>query len=153
MRTPQLGSVSTGTLRTEDLLDAIIGEADYLFGADYLDTHAGSNDWIVKPLTAAKAITDYDSSQSFRNWSEDAGYAIDELIDALNEYAPPHVRFGAHDGDGADFGWWPVDFDGCELVSLDTKSVDVSCGLLVEVNDHGNITVQKLGGEIIWACV
>lgn len=156
MRTPQLGSVSTGTLRTEDLLDAIIGEADYLFGADYLDTHADSNDWIVKPLTAAKAITDYDS--------EDAGYALDELIDALNEYAPPHVRFGAHDGDGADFGWWPVDFDGCELVSLnnlkdnvalsyDTKSVDVSCGLLVEVNDHGNTTVQKLGGEIIWACV
>ena len=76
MQAVQLGSISTGTLRTEDLLDAVIGEADYLFGADYLDTHKDSNDWIIKPLIDAKAVTDYDS--------EDAGYILDDLIDALN---------------------------------------------------------------------
>ena len=110
MQTVQLGSISTGTLRTEDLMDALIGEVEYLFGADYLDTHKDSNDWIVKPLIAAKAVTDYDS--------EDAGYILDELIDALNEYAPPHVSLGMHPGDGADLGWWPTDFDGCDTVAV-----------------------------------
>jgi hypothetical protein len=32
MRTPTLGSISTGTLRTEDLMHAVIGEVEYLFG-------------------------------------------------------------------------------------------------------------------------
>jgi len=158
MRKIQLGSVSTGTLRTEDLLNAVIGETDYLFGinGDYLETHGDDDGWIAKPLRIAKTITDFDS--------ENAGYALDELIDALNEYAPVHMRFGAHDGDGAAFGWWTTDFDDCELVSLnnlkdhlalsyDTKQVDVSCNLLVEVNDHGNMTVKELGGKVIWDCV
>jgi hypothetical protein len=152
MRKVQLGSISTGTLRTEDLLDAVIGEVDYLFGlnGDYLASH-GDDEWIGKPLRIAKAITDFDS--------DDAGYALDELIDALNEYAPPHVHFGAHEGDGADYGWWPTGFDGCDTVQVDEGSngegtfVDTDCNLYVEVNDHGNMTVKALGGEVIWDCV
>ena len=97
MRTPQIGSVSTGTLRTEDLLDAVIGEAEYLSGST-----ASMSKTLRKAYDAANAITDYDS--------EDAGYALEELIDALNEYAPPHMHFGTLEGDGAHFGWWPTDF-------------------------------------------
>ena len=151
MQAVQLGSISTGTLRTEDLLDAVIGEADYLFGADYLDTHKDSNDWIIKPLIDAKAVTDYDS--------EDAGYILDDLIDALNEYAPPHVALGMHPSDGADLGWWAGDFDGCDTVPVgqgpngEGTFVDKDCGLYVEVNDHGNTIVKQLGGDVIWSAV
>jgi hypothetical protein len=151
MRTPTLGSISTGTLRTEDLLHAVIGEVEYLFGADYIETHKDANDWIIKPLIAAKAVTDYDS--------DDAGFILDELIDALNEYAPAHVSLGMHPGDGADLGWWPGDFDGCDTVPVDQGPngdgafIDTECGLYVEINDHGNTTVKQLGGDVIWAAV
>jgi hypothetical protein len=142
MRKIQLGSISTGTLRTEDLLDAVIGEAGLLVPV---------SPTLETAYNAAVAITDYDS--------DDAGYALDELIDALNEYAPPHVNLGMNEGDGADFGWWPVDFDGCDTVPINQGNngegtfVDTECKLYVEISDHGNTTVRQLGGEIIWDCV
>jgi hypothetical protein len=155
MQTVQLGSISTGTLRTEDLMDALIGEAVYLFGP--LDgterrplAHWGEmNAALRKAYNDADAITDYDS--------EDAGYILDELIDALNEYAPAHVDLRSLDGDPSDFGWFGRDFDGCDTVPInkalygDGKFVDLECELIVEINDHGNTTVRAMGGDVIWA--
>ena len=143
-----LGSISTGTLRTEDLLNAVIGEVEYLFGSS-----ASMDKTIKKAYKSAKAITDFDS--------DDAGYALDELIDALQYLAPPHVAFGMHPGDGADLGWWGGDFDGCDKTnigwtrshSLERTFIDTDCKLLVEINDHGNTTVKQLGGDVIWASV
>jgi hypothetical protein len=143
MRKIQLGPISSDTTRTEDLLDAVIGETEHLFGA-----HANMPTELRKAEGAAVAITNYDS--------EDAGYALDELIDALDEYAPPHVRLGMNEGDGADFGWWATDFEGCHTVPInfgnhgENTFVDTECQLYVEVNDHGNTTVRQLGGDIIW---
>jgi len=145
MQTVQLGSISTGTLRTEDLLDAVIGEVEYLF-----KNWGEMNAALRKAYNDAKAVTDYDS--------DDAGYILDELIDALNEYAPAHVSLGMHPGDGADLGWWPTDFDGCDTVTIypfrgERTFVDTECKLFVEINDHGNTTVKQLGGDVIWATV
>lgn len=36
---------------------------------------------------------------------------VDEMFDALNEFSPEGHYFGAHEGDGSDFGYWPVDAD------------------------------------------
>jgi len=33
------------------------------------------------------------------------------LMDSLDSFAPPGMQFGAHPGDGSDFGWWPVEED------------------------------------------
>ena len=93
-------------------------------------------------------------------WESDTAHEImDELFQRLDECAPPHVQFSAHEGDGADYGWWPTDFDGCHTVTIsdlpgqDQIFVDTECDLLVSINDHGNITVQELGGNVIWTCV
>ena len=158
MRTPTLGSISTGTLRTEDLLDAVIVEVEYLFGPRLIwPPNEPVKNWgemsvaLRKAYSAAKAVMDYDS--------EDAGYILDELIDALNEYAPPHVYLGMHEGDGADLGWWASDFDGCDTTPVgqgpngEGTFVDKDCGLYVELNDHGNTTVKQLGGDVIWSAV
>jgi hypothetical protein len=34
-----------------------------------------------------------------------------DLMDKLDEYSPKGMRFGAHEGDGSDFGWWPQETD------------------------------------------
>jgi len=140
MRKIQIGSVSTGTLRTEDLLNAVIGEIKYL-------EIPGTQEI----LDEASAITDFDAENSV--------FILEELFEKLNEYAPPHMQFGAHDGDGADFGWWPTDFENCHTVSIDQGKngegtfIDTECNLYVETNDHGNMTVKELGGAVIWDCV
>ena len=35
--------------------------------------------------------------------------AVGALMGAINDYAPEGFYFGAHPGDGADFGWWEVE--------------------------------------------
>ena len=45
---------------------------------------------------------------------QDAAHNIGELIDLLNEDLPEGMYFGAHPGDGADYGYWmnpDEDFD------------------------------------------
>ena len=97
---------------------------------------------------------------SLPDWDSDkAQWLMESLFDELDNHAPLHVRFGSHDGDGADFGFWPTDFDDCPRITIDQGKngdhtfVDTECNLLVETNDHGNTTVRELGGEIIWDCV
>jgi hypothetical protein len=41
--------------------------------------------------------------------SEDSDELLTQLFDALNACAPEGHYFGAHSGDGSDFGFWPVD--------------------------------------------
>ena len=33
----------------------------------------------------------------------------EELFDTLNNYAPEGYYFGAHEGDGSDFGYWKIE--------------------------------------------
>lgn len=90
------GSVSSGTLRTEDLAPAFIAE---------LRRH-----W---PEKATELEAAWDRGEGA--WDvvgDEPEQVVSELIDALNEVAPEGYYFGAHWGDGADFGWWPGEDDG-----------------------------------------
>lgn len=40
---------------------------------------------------------------------EVASWLVEELIETLNQYAPEGYYFGAHVGDGSDFGFWPLE--------------------------------------------
>jgi hypothetical protein len=87
-----LGTVSHGTLRTEDLLSAFSSELSCIGPTD--PEH-------VTLLIAVESVTDFDG--------EEASDLVNDLADALNEYAPDGCYFGAHDGDGSDFGFWSLD--------------------------------------------
>jgi len=35
---------------------------------------------------------------------------LEDLFDLLSELSPPHHYFGSHPGDGALYGYWPVEY-------------------------------------------
>ncbi len=91
------GTVSHGTLREEDLVPA------------FLDVLRDLN-----PERAAKFESDYaEAITSLQEGLEHPyiEHMVPELEDALQEAAPEGYRFGAIEGDGADFGFWQVDSD------------------------------------------
>lgn len=138
----QFGSIVSGTHRNEDLIPAFAAELAYL------DT---SKQW-DKLVSEAEALEDFDS--------EKAGFILETLCEALNDFAPPYAYFGAHLGDGSDFGFWLSDdlercFDGLKV--SDTSEVpDDYTGEVLHVNDHGNLTLYVANaGKLseIWGVV
>lgn len=73
----ELGTVIHSTLRPEDLIPAFRKE---------LKRHT-------------------DDIPRFENGDDVLEY-INDLIEALNEHAPPYCYFGTHYGDSSDFGFW-----------------------------------------------
>jgi hypothetical protein len=142
---PGIGSISSGTMRPEDLIPVF---------ADHLRRLRGS---------LPRAI--YDGIRALRGDldSEDAADILSDLADALGEYAPPYFYFGAHPGDGANYGFWLSeswqqdirDSGGLEVKDTADVPADYS-GEVLHVNDHGNATLYAATrGKLreIWAVV
>jgi hypothetical protein len=151
----QVGSISTGTLRPEDLLPTFARE---------LERHAPDHALV----TAANDILDRLPDE----W--DGGGAselINDIQDALQEHCPPFVTFGSHPGDGADFGFWP-DMESLEeamqyvqifpdevqadygVINTDPEYLTLPAeGVIVHVTDHGNVTVMDMDRNVLWAVV
>lgn len=112
----QLGSISTGTLRTEDLLQAFTAKLIELGNPPDIDD-------------------------------------VDAMQDALQALCPPFVYFGAHPGDGADFGFWPdaealAEYLSDALLREYVYKLDV----IIEVCP-GNVTVMNSDRQILWSTV
>src|SRR5690606_738190 len=99
-------SLSWGTMRTPDLYDAFI---------PFLEEH--------DPKTAEEIKTEYvdvinaiEEAQKegeiyFHSYVNNEEFLMEALFDALNEISPDGCYFGAHPGDGADYGFWSVEED------------------------------------------
>jgi DNA repair protein RadC len=103
MTNPDPGSVISGTLRPQDLIPAFL---DVL--RDVAPAHDEQITAAAFPLPPAFALED-DTSDWWT--SEQATDLLAELLDLLDEHAPDGHYFGAHPGDGADYGFWPIDDD------------------------------------------
>lgn len=129
-RTYTFGSISHGTMRDEDLIDAFSSELHYL---------AKANKRIKEFRALLKECESYAP--------DDAPDIVNDLFDALQELAPPYFYFGAHPGDGSDYGFWMYgdmqsDFDGLQV--SDTSEVPRGySGEVLHVNDHGNMTLYR----------
>jgi len=156
----QLGSISTGTLRQQDLLSAFAQTLSSLestkfyaeVGPDSLELYHGSE--LVRQAPAMLDALDNTTAVSNPYVAE----YLDWLTDALNELCPPFVYFGTLEGDGADFGFWPDIETIQEIVNIAEcdASQGISCpddGVIVQVSDHGNVTVMDMERNVLWSAV
>jgi len=142
-----VGSISHGTHRASDLIDAYAYELRCFRGnvgdgrltaqeAVLLDMCDG---WL-ETATGEDAMPDEDAAQTL----------LDDLCEALESRAPAYCYFGALEGDGADFGFWPCLEQIEELPRVensdDAKALGEDCAF---VNDHGNVTVFSGDGLVI----
>lgn len=143
-----IGSISIGTLRDEDLLETFAFELKYQIQRNRSCKLIGLP---AKRKLAEEALRSHES--------EFADELVQELIDALNDFAPPYAYFGALEGDGADFGFWPepgiVDSD--EVLPRFSEAPAGFSGDCLLINDHGNVTCCHINGNgkttVYWSCV
>lgn len=96
-----VGTVISGTLRPQDLIPEFFNELKRVDMDAYAQTIM--NNYRVPAYV-------FDEGNDSEWWdSEDAMWMLESLIDALNDAAPEGYYFGAHEGDGADFGWWEIE--------------------------------------------
>ena len=146
MRTASFGSISSGTMRPEDLIPEFVSELRALRGALPRDLYQLARQYEAGTL-------DGDGRDRL----------LDGLFDALNDYAPAYGYFGAHPGDGADYGFWLYEdfqqdiLDNGGLVVDDLSAVPRAYrGEVLHINDHGNATLYcatSRGLREVWAVV
>lgn len=88
------GTVSEGTLDPNELIPKFLAVLDSL-----------------DPAEAALIRADAEALGRGEADGYDELDLLAELEDALNDCAPEGYYFGAHWGDGADFGFWPEEND------------------------------------------
>jgi hypothetical protein len=146
-----LGSISHGTLKSEDLACAI---ADALASVGHAESEL-----LMRELRGVA-----------NGNVEDGGEIVSDGIDAMQEHCPAYCYAGMHEGDGSDLGIW---FDhnafeeACrdgeilkvsdlsELDDMDKESI-VSHNYIAHVSDHGNVTLYGIHVTVtapIWAIV
>tara|TARA_R110000751_G_scaffold28003_3_gene73460 strand:+ start:996 stop:1316 length:321 start_codon:yes stop_codon:yes gene_type:complete len=102
--TPELGTISHGTMRLPDVIPCFLAALwsidpqrhDALIAAQPSGTRAR----MQRPHIL-------DSDPWWR--SDDADELLVDLFDALDGVAPEGTYFGAHEGDGSDYGFWPIE--------------------------------------------
>ncbi len=108
-----IGSISTGTLRPEDLIPRFLDVLVQLNPEAAVGIAKKNKDVIELEYGAklnADIKTDRDAMAVFH---EDLALMMEELWEAIDENMPKGYYFGTTEGDGADFGIWavPVDLD------------------------------------------
>jgi hypothetical protein len=95
------GTISHGTLRTQDLVRAFLAELRRV--------HPSGYDQLMMPGCGFSAFPDYADDDDSHEWwqSESADWLLESITDELAACAPRGLYFGTLEGDGSDFGWWP----------------------------------------------
>lgn len=144
MHAATVGSISHGTMRTVDLLDSFAAELAYL------------NPELVLADEAIRLLAEYALADEAGiipdELEESAADMVEHLFVELDELAPPYCYFGASEGDGSDYGFWPSMEAIAELPRV-ADPADVPEGGTGEdvayANDHGNVTVYGADGTVL----
>jgi hypothetical protein len=171
-----IGSVSSATMRPEDLIPTFTAELEYQLkhGPRVSRETRKAHTALAREINARMESEDYYDSES-------ADFDLESLSDALDAYAGPYFYFGAHPGDGCDYGFWlSEDWDqdfvdamhnGKEALRKPWAEEDYPGGIRVSdladvpkwfrgevavVNDHGNCALYVKTARtlrVIWEVV
>jgi len=162
-----IGTVSHGTLRDADLIESFASELDHLIqrNADEWcsDDDRKTRDGFVNTVWDARELLD-DDGEVVNGRESDASDMVGALMECLEYFAAPYCSFGATEGDGSDFGFWPsiesvndAVRDGDLLQVGDTSDIPSDyVGEVCHVSDHGNVTlysVENGNARELWAAV
>ena len=92
-------SISHGTMRTQDLIQTFLDALSEYHPEAYAQMMS-----CAFPPVPSYVMDEGDSSEWWN--SEEAHYLLAELFGALDCCAPEGYYFGAHIGDGSDYGFW-----------------------------------------------
>lgn len=157
-RTLRIGSISTGTLRPEDILPELF------YAGQQIRMSSGARQ------TLRKLEREFDA----RSEPESLSDIMDEALSVLEDYTPDYCYLGSHPGDGADLGVWPSEEllsgtdDAGDVYRSDRLPGDARPAALrrdddyndepywLHVNDHGNATLYRRAGRRwinVWSVV
>jgi hypothetical protein len=145
MKTAEIGTIIQGTLLVGDLIEAFTDELKRL---DYDNEH----EELIRECEAFENLHDSDADL------DKADDLIADLTDALQDAAPDFCYFGAHEGDGSDFGFWICDdslresiHDGTVVMRDDGQRFAKDMPeYLYHVSNHGNPTLYKITLTLVW---
>jgi hypothetical protein len=160
------GSVSEGTLKQDELLMKFLHTLQWHMmqnkEALALPESDDTRNWLLQIERDAQACFDEDGNL-IPEKEDDACELITALSDALETFAPPYSYFGAHVGDGADFGFWPIDPEEIKEQVEFSSRVDQEYpaadfrGEWLHINERGNCTLyvrEENGADReIWSLV
>lgn len=166
MATPSFGTVSHGTLKPSDLL---LSFSHVLENLAKTDSDVERKNASIQLLADLKAVRDRCGSLENLGNTDEAHEFLDDFFDLLNEYAPPYAYFGALEGDGSDFGFWPAMTALEEAAAAEDGVLKLEAGepwpsketlddcevnYIMEVSDHGNVTLYSSSTRReIWSVV
>jgi len=165
--TLEIGSISTGSLRVQDVLPAVLDALGDLRLSRYergqvlkIQGHWDrAPDDLDNPCQCGRCSGVKGNGDSAR-WCLELD--LNEILfDIVNAHCPDYCYFGSHPGDGADFGVWPCEevlepgpqggYDG--LVYRSTRycngpgePVPPEYTHFLAANDHGNATLYRRAG-------
>ena len=170
-----IGSISSCTMRAEDLIQTFASELEALarqpgiVSARRRKEHRKLVQEIKNRIESGPACepsnvqANYPMEEYDYYASEDAGSDLEALFDALDEYSAPYFRFGAHPGDGSDYGWFlseewrrEAEDNDIPIVSDASELPAKYRGEWFQVSDHGNVTLwvkTSRGMREIWSIV
>lgn len=150
-----IGSISHGTMRWEDLIPEFASTLKDLAERQKKAAPSFKNDF-TDILKQADYVCENEHQTDIDPYD-----VLYELMDYLGEFSPPFCYFGAHEGDGSDYGFWPLNetdmkkhIENCDGIIVDDLSEvpEGFKGYVLLVNDHGNVSLYRDNREI-WSIV
>ena len=167
-----IGSISEGTLKTEDIGNNLIWHLNQInLETSDLDTYRKLKHEFSDEIEELEESAFLPGEESEDEYSETLEHVYDEIKAIADNYLPDYCYLGFTIGDGADFGVWPEpqlledttqgSFDGYVYRStIETNGVDehvpAEYSHYLAVNDHGNATLWARNGDTwreCWAVV
>ena len=107
---PEVGSVSTGTMRPRDLIPAFMDALDDAKESSTFERGADAPARVRRIGQLDDALGSMERRMGAPGYfdSDEADWDLEWLFEQLGEFAPKGTYFGAHPRNGSDFGYWPT---------------------------------------------